>query len=450
MPVTRQSSKISRDLQQEYKLRILITNGRLPVSLDIARQFQLAGYTVYCVDPMSTHLCTFSRAVKQSAQIPAPHNNPKGYIRAVKELAIRWEIDMIIPLHEEVFCLADSEEPEILSRLFAPPFDMLVHLHDRYEFTRYMEQLGMLVPRSYLCRSIHDVTQLPIDQFPEGLVLRPCFGRTGNGLHRLMAGKPTPEDLEVREDKWCIAQEWLVGNQYRSYSVIRDGLVEATACHDVLETHNSSTKVVLRQKFHPGVYEYVHQFVASVPAFSGQIAFDFIETSVGLYAVKCTPHATSGLHLWAGTQWLARAITGSLPKEDIERPIRPPKRPLGHESHSQVAARMLTWEHKNATVGIWLKHMKRLAFTRDVVWKLKDPMPVIAEPFLLTEYYCMSRKAGLRLPELFEEQLLWEPKGDELEKIRGMFAKHDSVADSGIELQPVESWATRTLTTTDA
>lgn len=63
----------------------------------------------------------------------------------------------------------------------------------------------------------------------------------------------------------------------------------------------------------------------------------------------------------------------------------------------------------------------------------------------------MCRRAGVQLPKLFQEQLIWQPKGEDLRRVRAMFTKHNSVgADSGIELQPVEyaeSWATRTLTT---
>lgn len=386
MPATDRSDSQHQD---HHKLNILLTNGRFPVSLDLARQFRLAGHTVYCVDPMSTHICAFSRAVKQSAQVAAPHKNAGGYVQAVKLLAIRWEIDIIIPLHEEIFCLADSMEPEILSRLFAPPFERLVQLHDKYEFTNYMEQLGLglLVPRAWLCKNLDDVMRLPLDQFTDGMALKPCFGRACSGLYHLKPGHSIPTDLNIDDDNWYVAQEWLVGNRYCSYSVVRDGMVEATGCYPVLDTIDGSSSVFFRQTFHPGVYDYIHEFVASMPPFSGQIAFDFIETPNGLYAIECNPRATSGLHLWANTPWLVRAITGSLPKEDIERPIRPPRKMLGKESHVQVAAGMIMWQHKDATVRVWLKHMKRLVFTRDVIWKWRDPMPTIAQPLLLTEYY---------------------------------------------------------------
>ncbi|CAK1354907.1 unnamed protein product [Cercospora beticola] len=431
------SSASERDFRQK---RILLTNGRMPVSLDLARQFKLAGHIVFCIDPHSTHLCTFTRAIRQSAQIPAPHKNPQGYVRAVKDLVGRWEIDIIVPIHEEVFCLAASDEPDIISRLFAPPLDLLVRLHDQYEFAKYAKQLGLLVPQSFLCESAADLEELPLHDFPNGMALRPCFGRSYAGIRHVKPGDPIPKDLDINEDNWYVAQEWLEGEIYHSYSVVRNGHVEATGCYPSEETNDGSQRDLLQQKFYPGVYEYVQQFVANVPAFSGQISFDFIETAHGLHAIKCSMLATPGLHLWSNTPWLAKAITGSLPKEDIERPIRPPKRLHGHESHYRVIPRLLMWKNEDATVRAWLKHMRRLVFTKDVIRDWGDPMPTIAQPFLLTAYYRMCHNHGLRLPKFIQAQLVWEPKGQELQEIRALFAKKDSVvADSGIEMRPIAS-----------
>ncbi|KAF2209256.1 hypothetical protein CERZMDRAFT_47361 [Cercospora zeae-maydis SCOH1-5] len=422
-------------------LRILLTNGRTPVSLDLARQFRLAGHIVFCVDPMSTHVCTFTRAVKQSARVPAPHDNPQGYVRAVKELVMRWKIDMIVPIDEEVFCLAASDEFEILTRLFASSVDILVRLHDQYEFAEYAKQLGLLVPQSFLCESADDLTALSLDQFPNGIALRPCLGREHAGLRHLKPGETIPKDLDFSEDNRYMAQDWLEGDEYRSYSVVRDGHVEATGCYPVTQTHDDNKGELLQQKFHPGVYEYIQHFLANVPSFSGQIAFDFIETANGLYAIGCSVRATAGLHLWSNTPWLAKAITGTLPKDNIERPIRPPKRLYGHESRYRVMPRMLMWKDEDVSFRAWLKHMRRMVFTRDVTWDWRDPMPIVAQPLLLTAYYRMCHKSGWQLPHFFHEQLAWEPKRHELEGLRGMFAEKDSVgADSGVELRAAESW----------
>ncbi|EME89448.1 uncharacterized protein MYCFIDRAFT_210094 [Pseudocercospora fijiensis CIRAD86] len=426
-------NRLEADDHDQQPLRILLTNGRFPVSLDLARQFKHAGHKVYCVDPLGYPICKFSLASVASAQVPAPHDDPRGYIRAVKEMVRLWKIHLIIPIHEEIFYLADSGEPDIIARLFAPPFHLLLRLHHKFEFSKLTQDIGMDVPEAHLCTSIDDVLQVPMDRYPHGIALKPVFGRASTGVHHIHPGQSIPENLPISPSNPHIAQEWLVGDRYCSYSIVRGGQVEATGCYPVLDTLDGSSSVFFQQKFHPPVYEYIQRFISSLPPFSGQIAFDFIETRDGLFAIECNPRATSGLHLWSQTPYLARAITGTLPKEEIERPIRPPRKMLGRESHFQVAAGMLMWEHKNASFKVWLSHMRRLVFTRDVIWKFRDPMPTIAQPFLLTEYYHACRKQGVQLPELFQQQLIWEPKGEEMERVNAVLLGGGKLGGGGGE-----------------
>ncbi|KXS95131.1 hypothetical protein AC578_2885 [Pseudocercospora eumusae] len=430
------SSKNKRSDADHQPLRILLTNGRFPVSLDIARQFKNAGHKVYCVDPLGYPICKFSRASVASAQVPAPHDDSRAYVRAVKEMIRIWKIDLIIPIHEEIFYLADSDEPDILARLFAPPFHLLLRLHHKFEFSKLTQDIGLDVPEAHLCTSMDDVLQIPMDRYPDGIALKPVFGRASTGVHHLHPGQPIPKNIPISPSNPQIAQEWLVGDRYCSYSIVRGGQVEATGCYPVLDTIDGSSSVFFQQKFHPPVYEYIQRFVSALPPFSGQIAFDFIETADGIFPIECNPRATSGLHLWSQTPYLARAITGTLPKEEIERPIRPPRKMLGRESHFQVAAGMLMWEHKNASFKVWLSHMRRLVFTRDVIWKWTDPMPTIAQPFLLTNYYHACRKQGMQLPKLFQQQLIWEPIGEDLDRVNQILMG-DKVVDGEEELEEV-------------
>src|ERR1700712_4023849 len=87
-------------------VNILLTNGRFPVTLDLARQLHRAGHNVFVVDPMEYHVCKFSLAVKHSYYSPAPSVDAPGYIKIVKEAVQKGEIDLIVPLHEEIFYLA--------------------------------------------------------------------------------------------------------------------------------------------------------------------------------------------------------------------------------------------------------------------------------------------------------------------------------------------------------
>jgi len=112
-------------------VNILLTNGRFPVTLDLARQLHSAGHNVFVVDPMEYHVCKSSLAVKKSYYSPAPSIDAPGYIKTVKEAVRKSEIDLIMPLYEEIFHLASCRDKEILERLFAPKFDILYRLYNK-------------------------------------------------------------------------------------------------------------------------------------------------------------------------------------------------------------------------------------------------------------------------------------------------------------------------------
>lgn len=101
-------------------LHILLSNGRFPVTIDVARQLHRAGHVVFVVDPMEYHICKFSNAVRKSYYLPAPHYDSEGYIDAIRKAVVEQRIDLIIPLHEEVLYLAECSDDEIVKRLFAP------------------------------------------------------------------------------------------------------------------------------------------------------------------------------------------------------------------------------------------------------------------------------------------------------------------------------------------
>ncbi|KAF2769142.1 hypothetical protein EJ03DRAFT_363193 [Teratosphaeria nubilosa] len=418
------------------RLRVLLTNGRFPVSLDLARQLRKAGHQVFVVDPMEYHVCAFSITVKSSMQVPAPHDDAKGYAQGVLTAIEKWQIDQIIPIHEEIFFLAECGEPAILERLFAPPFALLVRLHNKWEFTKMMQRLGMDVPEAQLCRNYDDVERLNLEKYKHGMALKPCFGRACSGIYRLESSEPLPEstDLNIGNHNHYIAQEWIKGTRYCSYSVVREGRVEATSLYPVTDTIDGSSCVYFEQKYHEGIYNYILEFVRRCSEiegpFSGQLAFDFVEDLENnrLVTIECNPRSTSGIHLWTRTPYLAYVLTNSIPEvRREEKPIQPPPTPIWHEpSHAQVAAGMIMWEHKDATLSVWAHHMARLVGTRDVVWAWRDPMPVIAEPFLLTTYFTMARKAGLQLPELFQHQVIWSPQGTHLEQVRKIIDDADA------------------------
>jgi hypothetical protein len=383
----------------------------------------MAGHHVFVVDPMEYHICKFSSAVKHSYYSPAPSIDSQGYINTVKEAVQRSNIDLIIPLHEEIFYLAACGDKEILERLFAPKFNILYRLHNKWTFSELMRGLGLDVPESYLCKSLDDVRAL--DKNKEWAV-KPVLGRACTGMHHLQINRKDEAllTIDVSNEKPYIAQEWIHGKNYCTYGVFRQGKMQAFAIYPVLETIDGSSCVYFQAVNHDGIHNYV-QRIAEALHITGQLAFDLIETGVEgkgeggyrgfhsihrLVAIECNPRATSGIHLWSRTPLLANVFTSGIPS-----PYAPTAIMIGtgapsilHQelraqpgSRRQVAPGMLMWEHKNANFKRYLEHMKRLVQTRDVIWSWTDIGPMLMEPFLLTSYYEICReRGGMALPDM--------------------------------------------------
>ncbi len=391
-------------------LNVLLTNGRFPVTLDLARQVRLAGHHVYVVDPMHYHVCKFSTAVRKSYYVPAPHVDPAGYIQGVLHAIDDAHIDLVLPMHEEIFYLAESDEPKIQKRLFAPPFEVLLRLHNKWEFSQWLTECGLDTPKIWLCRNMDDVRQLDLSR---EYALKPVFGRSASKVYHLKPNKPLPDDCDVDEENHYVAQEWSYGERFCTYAVVKQGQIRAAVIYPVKDTIDGSSSVYFQAMEHPRIQEYVERLVAKLGDITGQLAFDFIETAEGrLMAIECNPRSTSGLHLFSRTPDLAYCF--------IETNQPAPTLLARPGSKKQVAPAMLMVPLKShSNVKQWIKHMARLMSTRDVMFNLKDLGPTLMQPFLLTSYYkiCQER-GGMKLKDMFQWDVAWEPRGEDLRRIR--------------------------------
>ncbi len=443
MPATH-SDRHSR--KEPYpRWNILLSNGRFPVSLDLARQLQKGGHNVYTVDPMHFHVCKFSRAVKYSWQSPAPSLDPEGYIATVKMAVLKAKVDLIIPMHEEIIYLTECNEPEITKRLFAPSFLETYSLHNKWEFSEMLGRIGLDRPEAHFCRSIEDVKKLDMTR---EWALKPTLGRSATGVHHLKPGEePAWSSVDITPETPHVAQEWLEGNRYCTYGIWRRGKVQAFAIYPVLETIDGSSSVYFEATEHEGIREYCNTFARRYNI-TGQLAFDFIETGVEegelrrgphgiprggkyrtlglrtkrnkattqagsaststtttssrLVAIECNPRATSGIHLWSGTPKLAAAFA--------DNSVQLPEMAARPGRARQTGPGMMMWEHKEASFKRYLTHLARLLGTKDVMFSWRDLGPVLVQPFLLASYYriCHDR-GGMPLPEMFQSDVIWKP-----------------------------------------
>ena len=65
---------------------VLLTLGRLPKALELARALHQAGARVIVADPFGLHVCRASRCVARSIRVPAPNTDPAAYLDALEAI----------------------------------------------------------------------------------------------------------------------------------------------------------------------------------------------------------------------------------------------------------------------------------------------------------------------------------------------------------------------------
>jgi len=84
----------------------LLTSGRLPSALELARALARAGCHVVVADSYPTFICQGSRAVAKAYVVPPPRLQPASYELAIMDIIRRERIELVVPASEEVLYVA--------------------------------------------------------------------------------------------------------------------------------------------------------------------------------------------------------------------------------------------------------------------------------------------------------------------------------------------------------
>jgi hypothetical protein len=116
---------------------VLLTCGRGTYSLTLARSFRAAGCTVLVADAWPYAFCRFSAAVEHYVQVPSPALQTSEWIDAILQIVDEHAVELIVPVYEDAFYLAEafSMMPDP-PRLFAPDFETLIGLHNKWQFNQ--------------------------------------------------------------------------------------------------------------------------------------------------------------------------------------------------------------------------------------------------------------------------------------------------------------------------
>ena len=296
---------------------VLLTGARAPAALEWARQFAGAGWRVLAADSMPHPLASWSRVVSRTWRVPPARQDPQGFVQAVAGICLKEEVDLIIPVCEEIFELSrgSAHLPKTV-RLWAEPLGRLRELHDKHAFMTLAARLGLPIPLTKRITSLNEVRILSGDWF-----LKPCFSRFAVAGRRWRSGAGSRGAVSeewlscqvITPSRPWVAQEFLSGQGWCAYALAEAGHVLSLVCYPVEWTAGAGACVAFTARSHAGVEAWVQNFTGAA-SLTGQLAFDFIEVpGRGVLPLECNPRATSGIHLLPQA---AQAVTKAISEDE--------------------------------------------------------------------------------------------------------------------------------------
>lgn len=378
--------------------RILITGARAPHALHLARTLRAKGHTIFTAETSHFHISRFSNAVEKNYIIPSPRYEREKFFTQLIHIINEAKIDLLIPTWEETLYISEERHrfPKACT-IFCSDFELVHQLHNKWLFQLLVKKNHLLAPNSQIIQSKEDFEKVTVKK---PFALKSSYSRAGQCIYKIEENTPCPSIQFDPGNPW-IAQEWVYGEKYCSYSIAHEGTVTAHAAYPVRFAIDKNSCISFEAIEHKGIEQWVKDLVRAT-RFTGQIAFDFIQDSEGkIFAIECNPRSTSGLYLFGKETAIDRAFFNRT--EELVIPARPTRK--------QIAGGMLMygWRdiHQNTGCDSFLRTFMSY---EDVVFNRLDPTPFISQAWLYFYYIWKSHQLNLTIPAFFTHDLDWNGK----------------------------------------
>ena len=370
----------------------LLTVGRFPKALTLARSLHRHGVRVLVADPLKRQLCSVSRSVSKNYQVTAPNTDIRAWETDILDIIDEEQVTDLIPVSEEVCHVANlaPKLPEHV-RYVGPSTSWIRKWHDKLAFVSHAIDRGVTAPSVFTtadpeARGLVSQTEC---------VLKPRRGCSGTDVSFIPPGSKLPlpsNDLLV--------QRKVEGTHLYTLSWVASGRVMATASYRGT-THSGTVAVGFKSAPTPfSVQQWIEQFVADTDT-TGFISFDFILDRGGIpWGIECNPRASSGIHFF-NEAWLGPAVMGetSTPASII---------PAG--KRAQWSYSTLTEAYKfllQMRIPELLRCWRDLLASRDVVWSWQDPLPFLLMTPLCWEFIWKSVRERVPIGDASQYDIAW-------------------------------------------
>lgn len=371
---------------------ILLTLGRLPKALELARALHANGCRVIVAEPFGLHLLKASRAVAKSLVVTAPNKNAAAFKADIARIVADEGVDQIIAVSEEVVHVAKARAgTDDGASLLGPSFETLIRLHDKAEFILLAQHLGLTAPTSARADTAAASALLAAGD----CVLKPALGCAGAGLQFVDQGEAPPSDM-LRHG--IVVQQRIRGREVSALAVASGGNVLGMSVYRALAKSGTVAVAFERLDDEHAAEAWVRAFVEKTQ-YSGFIAFDFIVDATGVaYPLECNPRLTSGVHFFEHRS-LARAVL----EPQTAGPIAHKPQCRFQEGHTTLALAYASVVRPRE----FLRRFPAVFRTADVKWSARDPLPFL---FFTTLSWPVLRRTifgGMSLAEASIRDIEW-------------------------------------------
>jgi predicted ATP-grasp superfamily ATP-dependent carboligase len=379
--------------------RVLITGARSPAALQLIRNLAKNGFEIYVADSLNHPLSRASKYVKKYFILATPSNKTKEFIANIEKIISQNSINILIPTCEEIFFISKYKSQLMKNcQIFCDDFLKISQLHNKYEFLNMARDCPISVPETIL---INDLSDLDKIKNPTEKVFKPIFSRFAS--HTLI--RPNNALLKkIITDKnfpW-IAQQFISGKEYCTYTVVVDGKIQAHACYHPKYRAGLGSGIYFEIEKNDKIKNFIEQVVKKIN-FTGQIGFDFmINESAEIFVLECNPRATSGIHCLSPDLDWKRILSGKNIYEDEKV-----------AEDKMIALAMLTCglkylKNKKSFLELYTNLLK----AKDPIWDVSDIKPVFYQLVNLGEIIFRSIKYRISLKDAATADIEWN--GEEM------------------------------------